>query len=259
MIGQSKRVISYSIFGSRTIPKEDRWLFNTYMRGLYFNVCMNALIYPDWISHVEVDSGTFMDHDNFFIWLADNYGMTYNINVLEPRCKAMLWRLKPIWNDTDIVLCRDSDAITTWREKTAVYEWLTTTDNIHGINDNEAHGLPMMGGMVGFRAKAIRDHFKEWDALMFDNEEISDMKLHGSDQTFLMKVIYPHFKGSFYLSDELGRLSPHNNPLWESDLCSRHIGSAGIVEMETIRFFRRRNLEKVGVFAKRYPEIFSWV
>lgn len=250
------KIISYSIFGSRTIHKEDRWLFNTYMRGLYFNVCMNALIYPDWTSHVEVDSGTFMDHDNFFIWLADNYGMTYNINVLEQRCKAMLWRLKPIWNDTDIVLCRDADAITTWREVKAVNSWIESGTSIHGILDNPAHS-GLMGGMSGFKSESIRKKWDSWDAMISKKRDFSQ---HGSDQLFLNQLFLNQvFTNDVLFTNMTNISSSKDDPFWESDLCCRHIGSAGIIEMETIRFFRRRNLEKVGDFGKRYPEIFNWV
>lgn len=258
MTGQSKRIVSYSIFGSRTIPKEEKWLLYIYLRGLYFNVCMNALIYPDWTSHVEIDSGTYSDYNHFFNWLSDNYGMTYNINVAEPRCKAMLWRLKPIWNDTDIVLCRDADAITTWREKRQavdVYLNLTAYGDcppVHNILDNPAHS-GIMGGMCGFKSSEIRKKWGSWEIMMQTKKDFKD---HGSDQSYLNSIFNPDM---VYYSNITGKPSIQGDPLWESDLCCRHIGSAGIVEMETIRFFRRLGLEKVGDFAKRYPEIFNWI
>lgn len=257
MTGQNK-VISYCLFGSRSTEK---WLFNTYARGLYFNVLMNKLIYPDWISHVEIDSQTYSDYDNYINWLNKSFGMTFNINPPEPLCKAMLWRLKPVFNvNNEVVLCRDADSITTHRESVLVKRWLCLKHRlIMGINDNSAHNLPLMGGMVGFNAQLMRNMFLTWDYLILKSNK--DLSKHGSDQDFLMNVIFPLtdrdtlevYVGFNHKSDQI-------NPLWESDLTCRHIGSPGVVEMETIRFFQRRNMfagnEEIS---KRYPQIFNWM
>lgn len=250
---ESKKVISYALFKHSETPQ---WLFNFYLRGLVWNVKMNALIYPEWTSHVEIDAGVFSDYDNIIYALRDHYGMTFNVNQLEDCCKCMLWRLKPIFEDTELVLCRDADAITTWRERMAVGEWLNTPYNTHGISDNTAHTLPLMGGMIGFKSAFINNIWKSWSNFMALSEDLSK---HGSDQDYLMKAIYPFVKDDILVSNMYGRESINRqNPLWESDLTCRHIGSAGVVEMEIIRFFKKYPNPMLEV-EQKYSHIFYWL
>lgn len=247
------KIVSYSLFGSRTT---EPWLFNFYLRGFVWNVRMNALIYPDWQTHVEVDSGTFSDYDHIFNGLSDLYGISYNINIQEPLCKSMLWRLKPVfWPDSNVVLCRDADAITTWREKKAVIKWIDSKYLIHGMNDNPAHKLPLMGGMVGFFSYMIRETYSTWEEFMEDSVSVSD---HGSDQQYLMNKIFNRFKEHVLIEDISNIGSDHTSSLWESDLTCRHIGSAGVVEMETIRFFKRFGDTRFDEVEKKYPNVFYW-
>ena len=43
------KVISYSLFGD---PMGFEFPF--YLRGLYFNARMNSLLYPGWVTHVQI-------------------------------------------------------------------------------------------------------------------------------------------------------------------------------------------------------------
>lgn len=248
----SNKIISYSLFGSRTTPP---WLFAFYLRGFVWNVKMNRLLYPDWQTHVEIDSETFSDYDNIFNELQKHYGISYNVNIQEPLCKSMLWRLKPVfWPDSELVLCRDADAITTLREAECVQEWQNSGKRLHGINDNPAHKLPLMGGMIGLRCDAIRAEFGTWEHFM---DNAGDLSKHGSDQKHIMCEL--HRPGTNYtlISDMYGKESNHSNPLWVSDLTCRHIGSAGVVEMETIRFFSGFD-NPILETEKAYKHIFYW-
>lgn len=247
----SNKIISYALFGSRVT---EPWLFNFYLRGFVWNVKMNKLIYPGWQTHVEIDSDTFSDYDNIFYGLKQHYGISYNVNIQEPLCKSMLWRLKPVfWADSEVVLCRDADAITTWRETMAVIDWFESMAVIHGINDNPAHALPIMGGMCGFICETIRKAFNTWDNFVGDR----DYSRHGSDQDTLNA-----YRNEFtlHVTDMSKRpVSPKDDPLWTSDLTCRHIGSAGVVEMETIRFFKQHDGNSPFIeIEKKYPHIFYW-
>lgn len=215
---------------------------------------MNRLIYPGWQTHVEVDSGTFSDYDNIFTELQKHYGISYNINAEEPLCKSMLWRLKPVfWENSEVVLCRDADAITTYRESMAVIDWFESMTVIHGINDNPAHALPIMGGMCGFICEPIRKAFGIWDNFVGER----DYSVHGSDQHTLNG-----YRNEFtlHVSDMSKRpTSPKDDPLWTSDLTCRHIGSAGVVDMETIRFFNIHDANSRFIETeKKYKEVFYW-
>lgn len=259
--------ICYALFGSKTRTPENSFEFFAYMRGLYFNVRMNKLIYPDWISHVEVDVHSMSQYDNVFLGLAKHYGMTYGINQPEPRCKAMLWRMKPLFEPgVERILCRDADAITTYREAQAVKAWEDSGHLVHAMTDNPAHTPGLMGGMIGFKTE-IKNKFGwlDWAQMLSSAQE--DFSIHGADQNFLAKKVYPEVQSEMLAhyfqspQDQVSYQLPNVNPaLWESNLTCRHIGSAGVVEMETLRFFQRFDkpiLEFVEI-EKRYPDIFYW-
>jgi len=74
-----------------------------------------------------------------------------------------------------------------------------------------------------------------------------------------MKNIYPHAKHSFYHSVLTNREpQPDTDPRWESDLVQRYIGSAGVIEMEMVRFLSRYQQPHHTEFEKRHPNIFFW-
>jgi hypothetical protein len=260
-----KKIISYSIFGSRTTAKENRFVFNAYLRGLVWNVKMNAIVYEGWQSHVEVDSGTFSDYDNIFYGLKRDYGMSFGINNEQPLCMSMLWRLKPVFNkENDIVLCRDADALTSYRESKAVNEWLESDKIIHSIKDNPAHSLPLMGGMIGFKCEPIREKYGTWEDLIMKAQ--MDLSQRGSDQDLMMKIIYPDFKESILQKDmtqvpinDFANYASTLPMLYCSNLCSVFIGAAGVNDLETVRYFltygQKGELDEIE---NRYPQIFYW-
>lgn len=201
------KVVSYVIFRG-----EETDLFRFYEMGIDYNSRMNKLIYPDWKTVI------------------------HKTNTVA-RCEAMLNRLKPLWwEGVTHVICRDLDSITTYREAQSVQRWINSGREAHGMNDAPAHGgMHLMGGMCGFKPKRIIERYKTFEELI----EGFDLTKHGSDQDLLMQRIYPLVFDSMYFEKDI----PHttDNPLWESELCSRHIGSAGFNEMETIRFLKRNN------------------
>lgn len=243
------KAISYVLFSN------EKHLLNWYLRGLCFNFRMNRLLYPEWETIIHADRLLRQEYDLFFGELSRLGAHIYSFSQRE-RCYNMLVRMAPIWSlNTTHILCRDADAITTYREVCAVNEWLQSGKTVHGINDNPAHSIPMMGGMIGIDCQQFRQRtgINSFEELVQGH----DLSLHGSDQDLLMNTIYPKVKDSFFLSKD--PIQKRDNPLWESDLTCRHIGSAGVVEMETVRFFERfdHNEEMIN-FEKRFPEIFYW-
>src|SRR5688572_9876366 len=157
------KLISYSIFGNHC-PK---WIFNTLMRGVYFNTVMNKLVFPDWETHIETDSLTFSSYDHFFSMLEHKYGITFSVNAEENLCTSMLWRMKPIFeSEAEYVLCRDADALTSYREAGAVKKFIESGKILHGMADNPAHSIPLMGGMCGFKCEPLREKYGSWQQMI---------------------------------------------------------------------------------------------
>lgn len=262
------KVISYSIFGDPV-----SFEFPFYLRGLYFNARMNKLIYPGWETVAVVSESVL----GKYLPLLKALPVEYIYSLPDaPLCESMLWRMWPIlWSDcypqATHVICRDADAITTYKEAQAVQEWVDSGLGFHGITDNPAHSLPMMGGMVGFKVDHFKQTFPQWTSFeqMIKGQDLSK---RGSDQDFMMKKIYPFAKdnmmGHFFegcrekvkiTNHVAGKQIPGVDPkLWESNLCARMIGAPGVVEMETLRFFQRFDKTDYSEFERQFPDIFYW-
>lgn len=262
------KIISYSLFGD---PSSFEFPF--YLRGLYFNARMNTLIYPEWSMCVAVSDEVKEKYMPFLMKLPIRYISVFHS---APLCEAMLWRMAPLfWKDESAnvthVICRDTDAITTYKEAQAVQEWVDSGLGFHGITDNPAHSLPMMGGMVGFRADHFRAEFPKWQSFQ-DMIKGHDLSKRGSDQDLMIKKIYPFAKpdmmGHFFdgCKENVkitkhtvgGQLKGVDSKLWESNLTCRHIGSPGVVEMETLRFFQRFDKTDYGEFEREFKHICYW-
>jgi hypothetical protein len=130
-----------------------------------------------------------------------------------------------------------------------------------------------MGGMCGFRGEALQKKYGTFQK-MIDQSPVT-IKERGSDQSFLYEVIYKDFKYEMMLHNFKGTqdlcgqyrsmvteidLPEVPKRYWTSDLCSFFIGSAGVNEMETLRFFRSFVPEfwKDTDLWASYPKIFWW-
>lgn len=242
------KYISYALFND---CKPYEW--NYYLRGLYFNVRMNRLIYPNWRTHVSVHIDVWNKYSEYIQELQKL--VTFDVSIIdEPveRCKAMLWRLDVLYTKPHVeaVICRDLDAITTYRESLAVNSWINSGRIAHGINDNTAHSIALMGGMCGFTRGLLNIvTVSEW----MDIKAAANLRSHGSDQDLLMTVIYPRVQDSIVITKN--PIQVRDNHLWLSDLVCSFIGSAGVNEMELIRFFNN-NDETNEIFIK-FEEQFS--
>ena len=270
------KIISYAIFGSGTIPTEKMFEFNAYMRGLVWNVKFNRLLFPGWVTHIEVDSKTFSDYDNIFHGLRDMYGCTFAINEQLPLCKAMYTRMKGIYlPHAEYVMCRDADSLTSYREAQAVYAFIESGLDIHCITDNPAHGIPLMGGLSAFKCQPVKEKYPVWQAMTTQVRNLEWPR--GMDQTLLNDLFYtPEYKSRMYghylqgfkghgeaiIKNEIENVSlPGVDPkLWETNLCMRHIGSAGVVDLEVLRQLARfdKEIPEFESICKRYPKIFYW-
>lgn len=196
------KAISYSIFGHGR--NDQAFDFPGYIRGLSKCLRVNRLLYPDWISVVHTDQSTFDAYPLYFEGIKSD-----KVDVVicpdAPLCLAMLWRLKPVfeqvwsvehqgytgWKYTHVI-CRDADSLATYREAQAVQYWIDKDKAVHAITDSVSHTLPMMGGMIGFRPAYITERLAtgDWSAFVGRSGGI-DFQYKNSDQDFLNREVYP--------------------------------------------------------------------
>jgi hypothetical protein len=261
-----KGVISYSLFGD-----PNSWEFGYYLRGTYLNLRMNKILYPN--LHSIIYTTPELIERYYDLWIA--YGNLFkNIAIQKkdnnpPKCLGMLWRMLPIFSSNyDFVICRDLDSVSTYREALCMYEWINSGFSFHGINDNDAHG-GLMGGLVSFNC----DRFKEKTGYTTFEQMVKGLNLqaHGSDQNFLNKSIHPKIKNDLFMHTLKGAgcSAAHikndvlpgslDKKLWLADLISRYIGSAGVIDFETIRFLRSfdKDLRYIEM-EKKFKDIFYW-
>lgn len=268
-----RRLISYSLFGARE-EGEDGWEFQFYVRGLYFNVLMNKIVYPGYETTVTADDVTFGKYRDFFMFLDGRHGVVARAHAPESASRSMLWRMAEVFGgEADIVLCRDADALTSYREAQAVQEWAQSECVVHSIHDNVAHTVPLLGGTCGFRGGPLRDRYGSLAGMLARGVPVSDRK--GGDQELLSAVVYRDFERSMMLHNIAGTMWPCSHPMerigcvglpnvnasaWTSNLCSFFIGAAGCNEMETLRFFRDHlpGFQRDRELWVRYPRLFYW-
>lgn len=289
------KAIVYSLFGYGKERQANCFDFNSYIRGLMINIRMNRLLFPEWNVVLETDSTTY----EAFKYLFDNIGITVNVNKPDPLCLAMLWRLKPVfeqepnqdWKYTHI-LCRDLDSPPTWRDAQAVEYWIKRDKALHAITDSVSHNLPLLGGMIGVRPAYFTERVgQSWEDMISIGREI-DFNRKGSDQTFLNKYIYPAFAkpgsdsitqhyfngmGNTFLGDfrtctcpPTAGHEPHcinnvelNLPFEysESNSVAGHIGAAGAYTGALFKFLHRYKdqFKDLIEVEEEYPTIFYWV
>lgn len=266
------KAISYSLFGYNRERQANSFDFNSYLRGFHINIRFNRILYPGWITVLNIDHETYNSpYRPIFDWhVSRGFARLSLQDSGTPLCKAMLWRLKtvfdydhPDWRYTHVI-CRDLDSIATYREAQMVTEWIKEDRAIHCITDSVSHTIPMMGGMVGFRPGYVNDILKlninperAWDKLLSYAPDI-DYRRKGSDQDFLNIVIHPkcaHNATEHYILgmrhdvlEENGRhysINPNIKPEGVSDemrdkledkKLAGHVGAAGFYETPTMHF-----------------------
>lgn len=131
------------------------------------------------------------------IFKVANNGLEYQSRY---KCMMMLWRMLPLWENTEYVFCRDLDSILTPRQLQCVRSFILSGKTAHGINDNVSHNIPLMGGMCGFKTKAFREIFNvSFNEFIKDKYSSNYWEAHGADQNFLMQYVWPRVIGSSFI------------------------------------------------------------
>lgn len=264
--------LSYSLFGDPS-----SFEFSFYLRGLIFNVRMNRILYPGFTTSIAFQKDLIENKSikGIIEWLFEHESISYKPFEKAPRCESMLMRMSPIFEDlhpyenATHVICRDLDSVSTYREALCTYEWLNSGLPFHAINDNAAHG-GLMGGMVAFKSEDFKQAtgYKSFEQMI----KGLDLRKHGSDQNFLNKFVLPKIKNKLFLHNLKGAgcqaavtktVVPASGPVDKkyqySDLISRYIGSAGVIDFELLRWFKTHDPNpKWDAFEKRYSDVCYW-
>lgn len=289
------KAIAYALYGYG-VPKEaNSFPFESYLRGLAINIMLNRLLYPGWDILVMMDRRTAAHCGS----LVKSLGAQVEELDADQFCKMMLWRLRPLFYTNEQgawkyshVICRDTDSPPTYREAQAVHQWTIEGTTAHAITDSVSHGIPMLGGMVGFMPAgfSMRLGVNSWEELMALNT--MDLSRKGSDQDFLNQVIYPELSkyGHCSVTQHYFKGMPDTNmPYYHRCLCDSvaghqenchlniqvpgvdpelactnsvagHIGAAGFYEppmMVILEKYKDRFTDLLEA-QKEYPQLFYW-
>ena len=273
------RTIAYALFEPADLSANERFVFDKYLLGVYFNARMNRLLYPGWRTVVYAGERLLERHAGYFGGIAATCGH-HTVAFVGRSAAAPLWelvlsRMAPLFDgETALLLCRDLDSIATYREAQAVAEWIESGAACHAIIDNVMHLDPLMAGMCGFDVAKFRALCPEYDA--FESLVRGfDLSWRGSDQRLLRDRVWPKLRANALAHCLEGRgpadaatvkkeidnreLPGVRSELWESNLVVAFIGQAGVNEMELLRFFRRHDeQQKFYAFEDANADICYW-
>ncbi|CAF1035016.1 unnamed protein product [Rotaria sp. Silwood1] len=196
--GPHQRIISISLYG----PKENkRFQYNQSLSFLHELINDMNTIYPD--------NFTLRIHHDDTISLSDVICPIecrhHNVDFCNMESKLFIppkiWRFIPAGDPlVDIMMSRDLDSPLTQRERAAVDVWLASNKSFHAMRDHPMHGVPMLGGMWGFRPSLNPTISRLMHNKIHDR---SLVKRYGGkdDQTFLSKEIWSHAKSSIIVHD----------------------------------------------------------
>lgn len=274
-----KKCISYSLFGYGRPQVSNSFTFVSYLRGLLLSIRMDRILFPNWEIVVNMDKETYEAYKPLF----DTLPIVVCVNDPEPLTKAMLWRMRPVFNYSEYshVICRDLDSPPTYREAQCVQEWINSDMGAHAITDSISHGVPLLGGMIGFNTGyfPMITGMQHWTDL-FHHCNL-DFSQKGADQTLLNSLVYPKFadppRASIMQHYLLGmpntflpgyrnvvpNIEVENVPkeMEESNESCSHMGQAGWLLPQTFRFFRKHadKMKDLLDIEKNWPDIAYWV
>lgn len=179
-----RKVLATALFGGS--DKYERYL-RAWLRG-----ALN--LFPasdDWSIFVAVDDMTFDRYRRFFDRLRTTGLVEVRSFGSAPLCKAMLWRMAPVFESTDVVFCRDIDAPPMPRDRACCDAFIDSDCVVHTVHDNPLH-IGIMGGLCGFRSREFRDAtgLLTLGGLFFEANFTDEMwGSHGADQVALNRLL----------------------------------------------------------------------
>ena len=269
--------ISYSLFGYNRESYKDCFDFKHYLRGLHFNIRVAPLIYPHYKVFVNLDEETYESpYKQLFEEHKDRGHLDFRVHSRGELCRNMLWRLFPVWDNYDRVLCRDTDSLISPREAKCVRYWEANGRIAHSITDSISHNVVLMGGMIGFASKEFKETIKcETFNNMMSMARGYDFNKKGSDQDFLNREILPKIHQSLTEHHMLGLpnsfRSDWSNKVPDVDMgfppgydelnyICFHIGASGMREAALLKFLDEFGTDKeyFDKVEKKFDKLFYW-
>ena len=185
-----KKIISFSLWGDD--PK--------YCIGAIKNAKLTNQIYPGWISRFYCGKSV----PNNII---DELKSIQNCEVLimneNGNWSGMFWRFLPASDsDVEVMISRDCDSRLNLREKTAVDQWMKSSNMFHIMRDHPWHITVILGGMWGVKYPEL-NNMKN----LIDN--YSKGEFWQVDQNFLREIIYPLINNNCMVHDEFFSFNPN--------------------------------------------------
>jgi hypothetical protein len=252
------RVVSYALWGDNPL----------YWNGFEALVKGHHAVWPGWEMRIHYDDSIAGNPYQLLAYHLDVEGLIRLVHAGE-RCgermaRGMLWRMKPIWSEqVEVCVCRDADAVPVIADRWAVEEFIESVATVHGINDAQAHSIPLMGGMVGFKCRHFRPMLDALDWHQFA-AKCKRPNEHGGDQDLLMEYVWPKVRNQSLVhrmnsnlnyANAIMRGEPKpreiNGVSWAvTETPSRsimpHLGAAGYDVANAVKFYSKHGNQEVN-------------
>jgi len=199
------KIISYSLFKPKKIYEhrfwdEDRSNPLRYWFNIPSLLIANKILYPDFLNVFYVDNETFDSEicELLIDLLADFKIQIRRVNDDYQDHGPALWRLKPLWQDVDILLSRDIDSIPNKEEYKSFVLFEKSTCVVSTIRSHENHyNYPcrMLIGLSSFKPNLIEEDIKRhsfpefrdfynYDSKRWDNDQLTVINCFTKDEKF---------------------------------------------------------------------------
>ena len=235
-----KNVVSFSLWGTSEV----------YLRGAVDAIAQVHRHYPGWEPRfylgADVPQATRRE-------LIERGAAVFDGPAWGPWA-GMYWRFLAASDlEVGVMLSRDVDTRILEREVEAVDEWLASDRVFHIMRDHPNHEMPVMGGMWGCRAAALRD----MEALILGWNKFHK---YGCDQEFLSRVVYPRLRDQSWIHSECVTFQHETiHPFLSERRDHEYIGSA-LREDELVNTYNRhlRAWITAGRPIRLLPHPWSW-
>lgn len=185
-----KKIISFSLWGDD--PK--------YCIGAIKNAKLTNQIYPGWISRFYCGKSVPTN-------IIEQLRVIQNCEVLIMNelgnWSGMFWRfLAASDSDVEVMISRDCDSRLNLREKSAVDQWIKSSNTFHIMRDHPWHTTIILGGMWGVKYPKLSNMKNLID-------EYPKGEFWQIDQNFLREIIHPIVENDCMVHDEFFTINPN--------------------------------------------------
>jgi len=170
-----KKLITFCVFGDSPV----------YLEGLFKNLDLAKILYPDWISRIYV-----FKECEFLIPRINEYDQVEPILISKlGNYYSTLYRFLPLGEPgISYFISRDTDSRLSYREREAVDQWIFSGKKYHIMKDHPFHytpEYPVLAGMWGALGGLVPDIQEQ--IINFINKENN---YKGVDQKFLYHLYH---------------------------------------------------------------------